>query len=283
MNTMQIVSLLAGGVFIAAAIGGGVYWYRKRKQQKADTLRPSKPPRKTTTDEDPKKSPADTRARGIILERSDLDPEALAELDAAFPDGWPPDEQTIGALEPDDRIVFAVESKPAGPYEHMRQELITAKVLSVERTVVRARITDKVAHSEHFGSHAGHGFRLGDLVEVPHDKVLVAARQSGPKAEGYNREGRSAASFKPSSSTKQVYKVRPGTPYDLVMPYATPETEWHINMTHVKMERIGTKGLLQQVRFSEDSMRGPVTLRAIDHDPKEGAVLMGRWDFEITV
>ena len=52
-------------------------------------------------------------------------------------------------------IVFAVESEPKGTYTNTRQELVNAKVLSVEKNVVRGRVIPPVAHAEHHGSHAG--------------------------------------------------------------------------------------------------------------------------------
>ena len=177
--------------------------------------------------------------------------------------------------------MFVAESEEAGPYDQTRQEIINAKVLSVEKSVVRARIIAPVAYAEHHGSHAGHGYRVGDLVEVPRDKVLVAARPTDPKKTGYGSEGKPANTFKPSNVTKQTYRVRPGTPYDLSVPYRTPELQWHIDREMVKMVHVGSKGSLEQILFSEDSLRGNVSVRAIDHDPKEGPVFVARWDFSI--
>ena len=88
--------------------------------------------------------------------------------------------------------------------------------------------------------------------------------------------------FKPSNlHGNQIYRVRPATPYDLVLPYRTAELEWYVDREMVRMIQIGPKGLLEQVMFSEDSMRGPVTVRAIDNDPELGKVFVARWDFEI--
>ena len=33
--------------------------------------------------------------------------------------------------------------------------------------------------------------------------------------------------------------------------------------------------------FSEDSMRGKVSVRALDQDPELGTVFVARWDFEL--
>lgn len=38
-------------------------------------------------------------------------------------------------------------------------------------------------------------------------------------------------------------------------------------------------GLLEQIMFSEDSLPGPVSVRLLDRDPKEGLVHEARWDF----
>jgi hypothetical protein len=48
--------------------------------------------------------------------------------------------------------------------------------------------------------------------------VLVAARPNEPTKTGYDSQGDAERSFKPSSMTKQTYKVKPGTPYDRVLP-----------------------------------------------------------------
>jgi len=176
-------------------------------------------------------------------------------------------------------IVFAVESEPTGNYTNTRQELINAKVLSVEKTVVRGRVVGPVAHAEHHGSHAGHGFRVGDLVEVPRSRVLVAARPTDPKTTGYGSQGKPATSFKPSDVTKQTYKIKPGTPYDLILPYRTAELAWFVDEKLVKMVHVGEKANFEQIMFTEDSLRGNVTVRLVDEDPKEGTVFVGRWDF----
>jgi hypothetical protein len=66
-----------------------------------------------------------------------------------------------------------------------------------------------------------------------------------------------------------------------VLPYRTDELEWHVDRDMVTMIRLGTNGLIEQIMFSEDSMRGPVTVRVQDRDPKEGLVHVARWDFMI--
>ena len=278
MNPLKVVALLAGGMCIAGAIGGSVLWYRNRKRRHEAKTPERVSPRPDADDE---AEPVDTRARGHIEDLDGLEDDVRQELDELFPEGWPPDEATIENLEKDDVIVFAVQSDPVGPYTNTREELLNAKVLSVETNVVRGRVLGPVAHAEHHGSHAGHGFRVGDLVEVPRSKILVAARPTEAKGTGYGSEGKPANTFKPSNVTDTVYKVRPGTPYDLAVPYRTDELQWHIDRGMVKMVHVGNKGSLEQILFAEDSMRGPVSVRALDHDPREGIVFVARWDFEL--
>ncbi|WP_244923862.1 hypothetical protein [Enhygromyxa salina] len=212
---------------------------------------------------------------------SELPPELEAALNERFPDSWPPDDAVVNAMTQEDQIVVAVESEPVANYTQTRQELISAKVLSVEKTVVRARVLAPVAHAEHHGAHAGHGFRVGDLIEVPRSKILLAARSVEPKKEGYGAEGKAEQTFKPSNLTKETYRVRPATPYDLVLPYRTDELEWYVDRDMVRMIKIGDSGLLEQIMFSEDSMRGVVTVRALDNDPKQGKIFVARWEFSI--
>jgi hypothetical protein len=280
MSTWKVVSVVAGGLALAALVGGGILWWRRRKQ-KANDLTPSTPDRAQPgpTQSGPPRPATDTAPRGHYTERDRLHPELRAALDELFPSTWPPDDTTIDALTPEDVIVFAVESEPTGDYINTRQELINAKVLSVEKTVVRGRVVGPVAHAEHHGSHAGHGFRVGDQVDVPRSRVLVAARPTGPKTTGYDSQGDAAASFKPSDVTKQTYKVKPGTPYDLILPYRTPELAWFVDEKFVKMIHIGQKANFEQIMFTEDSLRGDVSVRALDEDPKEGTVFVAHWDF----
>ena len=54
------------------------------------------------------------------------------------------------------------------------------------------------------GADAGHGFRVGDLVEIPRSQVLVAARRTDPKKSGYGAQGPPANTFEPSNETKKV-------------------------------------------------------------------------------
>ena len=284
MNMIKVVGFVAGGMTLAALIGGGVIWWRRRKQ-KSEGDTPESPKRKRAWsrpgEADEEADAEDTRPRGHFEGTADLDPELAKVLDEEFPAGWPPDDKTIDALEQDDIIVFAVESEETGNYDRTRQELINAKVLSVEKTVVRGRILAPVEHAEHHGAHAGHGFRVGDLVEVPRSKILVAARRTDPKKTGYNSEGKAQQIFKSSDLTKERYRVRPATPYDLILPYRTAELQWHVDHEMVKMVHVGQKGRIEQIMFAEDTMRGKVSVRAIDHDPEVGAVFVARWDFAI--
>ncbi|HLT41031.1 MAG TPA: hypothetical protein VK034_32360 [Enhygromyxa sp.] len=116
-------------------------------------------------------------------------------------------------------------------------------------------------------------------MEVPRAKILVAARPTDPKTTGYNSQGKPAASFKPSDTTRRTYKVKPGTPYDLILPYRTTELAWHVDDKLVKMVHVGQKANFEQIMFTEDSLRGDVTVRALDEDPEVGTVFVARWDF----
>lgn len=280
MNLLKILGLV-GGVGLLALTGGGIWWYVKhRRKQQRPTIRPSAPPREPTAPE-PEPKLEDTRPRGHYVTRKDLNSELTKELNKLFDIGWPPDADTLDTLEPEDVIVFAAEGDEVGNYTERKQELISAKVLSVEKTIVRARILGPVLFCEHHGAFAGHGFRVGDLVEVPRSKVLVAARREPSDEAGYGSRGDPAATFEPSHETKKVYKVRPDTPYDLKLPYRTKELKWYIDRKLVKIEHVGEKGMLEQISFSEDSLRGEVSVRAIDEDPEVGAVFVARWDFEL--
>jgi LPXTG-motif cell wall-anchored protein len=281
MNTMKIVGIVAG-LAVVALLGGGGWWlYRKKKQKDSsdaqpEPVTPSKRPRPVPNTED-------VRPRSHFVGTADLGDALRTMLDEnpAFRDSIPPEDAVVDNMTQEDLIVFAVESEPVGNYTETRQELISGKVLSVEKTHVRARVQAPVAHAEHHGSHAGHGIRVGDLVEVPRSKVLLAARSTAPKRTGYDSQGEAEATFKSSHVTKTTYRVRPSTPYDLELPYRTNELEWVIDGEHVTMSKVGEKGLIEQIMFSEDSMRGPVKVTLLDNDPKEGAVFVGRWDFTI--
>lgn len=277
MSTMKVVGVVAGGLVLAGLVGGGIYWWRRHKKQ-TDGIAPNIPDKPAPKPSGPPR-PTDTDPRGHYVERDHLHPELRAAIDEMFSSTWPPDNATIDSLEKDDVVLFAVESEPTGSYTNTQQEVINAKVLSVEKTVVRGRVVGPVAHAEHHGSHAGHGFRVGDQVEVPRGKVLVAARPTDPKKSGYDSQGEAAASFKPSDMTKKTYRVKPGTPYDLILPYRTAELAWFVDEKLVKMIHIGEKANFEQVMFSEDSLRTEFTVRALDEDPELGTVFVARWDF----
>ena len=275
----KVIGWIAAGVGLAAAVGG-LIWYLKKRQAKGNKVSPgpvpSGPPRTTPATDEPR-HPTSFDYLGRDAKR--FDPELIQALDEAYESGWPPDEESLDQLETDDVIVFAVESKPVGPYENKVQELISAQVLSVEKTVIRARVTGQVQHSEHFGTTAGHGLRVGTAVDVPRTSVVVGGRRE--KAQGYGSRGKAAATFKPSSDTKQTYSIKPGTPYDLRLPYRTPDLVWHVDNAKVKLVHVGEDGLLHQIMFAEDSLRGPVAVRVLDNDPELGNVLVGRWDFKL--
>jgi len=213
------------------------------------------------------------------------DPQSGVIASRTFSNAWPPNTETIDNLTQDDMIVFAVEGQPTGNYIETRQELINAQVLSVETTIVRARVKGPVLHAAHFGSHPGHGLDVGESVEVPRSKVLVAARQQhvGPKPTGYDSEGKSAAQFKPTTQTSTVYPVKPGTAYDLTLPYRTEHLIWQVQSKNnlVNMVRIGEKAALEQIKFLEASLRGPFSVVVLNDDPRQGHVFVGRWDFDL--
>ncbi|KIG19409.1 hypothetical protein DB30_02690 [Enhygromyxa salina] len=98
---------------------------------------------------------------------------------------------------------------------------------------------------------------------------MLAARSAEPKKTGYGGEGKAEQTFDPSNLTKETYQVRTATPYDLVLPYWMAELELYVDREMVK---VGESGLLEQIMFGEDSMRGLVTVRALDNDPKEGKI-----------
>lgn len=283
MNTMKVIGFVTGGIVLAALIGGGIVWWRRRKQ-KTDGLAPNIPDARPAPTPGPAPSgpprPTNTEPRGHYVEREMLDDEFIAAIDKMFPSAWPPNDAAIESLEKDDVIIFAVESEPTGNYTNTQQELINAKVLTVEKTVVRGRVFGTVAHAEHHGSHAGHGFRVGDLVEVPRGKILVAARPNEPKTpSGYDSLGKPAETLKPTDLSKNTYKVKPGTPYDLVLPYRTPELAWHVDEKLVKVVHIGQKANFEQIMFTEDSLRGQFSITALDEDPEVGTVFVAQWKF----
>ncbi len=281
------IAALTIGV-VGAAIGGAIWWWRKRQEanKAADTIdgiTPSKGPRPA-----PSPTPTPARAKNPSHEfvgTAELDPELREMLETTFSNRWPPDAETIDSLTQEDMIVFAVEGQPTGNYTETRQELITAQVLSVETTIVRARVKGPVMYAAHFGSHPGHGLDVGESVEVPRSKVLVAARQKqeGPKPTGYDSEGKSVEQFKPTTLTSKVYPVKPGTPYDLILPYRTSTLIWEVQAKNnlVKMVHIGEKAALEQIKFLEASLRGPFTVVVLNDDPKQGHVFVGRWDFDL--
>ncbi|MFV8750474.1 hypothetical protein ACNOYE_07970 [Nannocystaceae bacterium ST9] len=286
MSPWKILGLAALGVgVLAAAVGGAIWWWRKRKD--ANEITPSKPPRVVPTP-DGKSTPEPERAKNPahqFVGTAELDPELREMLETTFTGAWPPDTETIDNLTQDDMIVFAVEGVATGNYTETRQELINAQVLSVEASIVRARVKGPVLYAAHFGSHPGHGLEVGESVEVPRSKVLVAARQKheGPQPTGYDSEGKAVAQFKPTTMTTKVHSVKPGTPYDLVLPYRTDTLVWQVQAKNhlVDMIRIGQRAALEQIKFTEASLRGPFSVVVMNDDPKLGYVFVARWDFDL--
>ena len=277
MPPWTMIGIAALGVSVlAAAIGGAIWWWRKRQDANkiTDTITPARA--QSTRAQNPSHQ---------FVGTTELDPELKEMLKTIFSNAWPPDAETIDSLTQEDMIVFAVEGQPTGNYTETRQELINAQVLSVETTIVRARVKGPVMYAAHFGSHPGHGLDVGESVEVPRSKVLVAARQKqeGPKPTGYDSEGKAVEQFKPTTLTSKVYPVKPGTPYDLILPYRTSTLIWEVQAKNnlVKMVHIGEKAALEQIKFLEASLRGPFTVVVLNDDPKQGHVFVGRWDFDL--
>jgi hypothetical protein len=270
---------------VAAAVGGAVWWFRKIKAEKAQpsVLDPTRAPRP---------APASDPARADVqppkhefVGKAKLDPELAEELAGMFGNAWPPDEETVDNLQPDDVIVFAAEGVPTGNFTEPRQELITAQVLSVEETHVRGRVKPPIEYAAHFASHPGHGLEPGESVEVPREKILVAARRKTDANQpiGYDSEGKSVAQLKPTSLSTKVHAIKPGTPYDLVLPYRTERLVWQIKAKDdlVTMIQIGEKGLLEQIKFAESSLRGTFSVVLLNDDPKDGLVFVARWDLDL--
>lgn len=240
MSVLKVVGVIAG-VGVVALIGGAVYLAYKNRKGIKQVVKDLKDNIPTNPEPRPSKSEGESKFRpspiGSIMSTDGLPSELSGFLDDNFEGYWPADEEVINNLTEENVIVFAVESEPVGNYTAIRQELITARVLTVETNHVRARIIGPVAYAEHHGSHAGHGFRVGDLVEVPRSKVLLAASQPEKPKQEYNGHGKAAQTFKPSELTKQTYSVRPGTPYDLNLPYRTDELEWSLDRDMVNVGR----------------------------------------------
>jgi hypothetical protein len=292
MSGWKIVGLAVLGLGVLAAAGFGVRWLWRKRQAANDTtdtpdrITPSNGPRPAPS---PAPSPAPERAKAPSHEfigTAELDPELREVLETDFANAWPPDAETIDNLTQEDLIIFAVEGVPTGNYTETRQELINAQVLSVETTIVRARVKEPVKYAAHFGSHPGHGLEVGESVEVPRSKILVAARRTGPKPTGYDSEGKAVAQFKPTTQTTTVYKVKPGTPYDLILPYRTDRLVWQTKSKNttsnlVTMIHIGQKAALEQIKFTEGSLRGPFSVVVMTDDPQQGLVFVARWDFDL--
>jgi hypothetical protein len=282
MSALKVIGWIAvGGLLLAGSIGG-VMWWRNRQRKNAEAgPTPSNPPRKT----DPAKPDGSRNKPGFdFLDKPALADALVEDINRMFGEGWPPDNATIDKmdLQPGDVVVFAVESTPTEDFELARQEIINAAVLSVEPTEIRARVIAPVEHTSHHGNYAGHGLYFGALVEVPRSHLLAAGRPLPRENQtGYGSRGPAAFEFKPSDYTKKVYKVHPSTPYDLVLPYRSENLYWDPNRDNVKFERIGEKGLLHQIMFTEASIRGPYSVTLLDNDQKLGEVVVARWDFDL--
>ncbi|EDM77806.1 hypothetical protein PPSIR1_38529 [Plesiocystis pacifica SIR-1] len=284
MTAMKTMGIVAATLAASALIGGGAYWlYRRWGEKKQETeVDPEELPNDHDDDgvTEPV-TPDEVRPRGGFMDRNTLPDDVKQKFIDAFGGYAPPKDEILDNLTQEDVILFGVKSEPVPGYPSVREEILTAKVRTVEDTVIRARISEPALYSAHLGAHAGHGFRFGEMVEVPRGVIILAARPKPNGIENYGKYGRPAATLKPSHSTKKTYDVYPGTPYDLVMPYITDDIEFHVDREMVRFELVGSKGLHQQIVFSEGSMRGDVTLRALDRDPKTGLVFVARWDLFI--
>ncbi|EDM79628.1 hypothetical protein PPSIR1_21409 [Plesiocystis pacifica SIR-1] len=281
---MKTVGIVAATLATTALIGGGAYWFYKRRQKKKDEEEVDPEDLPNDADDDGVTEPVtpdEVRPRGGFMDRNTLPDDVKQKFVEAFGGYAPPKDEILDNLTQEDVVLFGVKSEPVPGYPSVREEILTAKVRTVEDTVIRARISEPPLYSAHLGSHAGHGFRIGEMVEVPRGVIIFAARPKPSEVKGYGEYGRPAGTFESSHVSKKSYDVHPGTPYDLVMPYITDDIEFHVDREMVRFELVGTKGLRQQIVFKEGSMHGDVTLRALDRDPKTGLVFVARWNFHI--
>ncbi|EDM81658.1 hypothetical protein PPSIR1_22114 [Plesiocystis pacifica SIR-1] len=279
------MGVVAATLAATALVGGGAFWLYRRweKKKEEEELDPEDLP--DDYDDDGTTEPIvpeEVRPRGGFMDRQKVPQEVKQEFIEAF-GGWaPPNDEILDNLTQEDVVLFGVVSEPVPGYPLEREEILTAKVRTVEDTVIRARICENAEFSAHLGAHAGHGFRFGEMVEVPRGVIILAARPKPNGIEGYGKYGRAGGRLVPSEPTAKPYDIYPGTSYDLVMPYITDDVEFHINREMVRFELVGTKGLHQQIRFSEDSLRGDATLQAMDRDPKTGRLhFLARWKLHI--
>ncbi len=286
MNALKWIGWITmGGLMLAGSIGGVLWWQHRQRKNATPAPTPSNPPRRNESseseaaaDRQPKNQP-----RYHTLRRDELSPELVADFDEQFKDGWPPTQEVIDNLQPGEVIGFVAESEPTEDFDFPQREIVTASVLSVEKTRVRGRVIAPIAHADHHGNSAGHGLYVGALVEVPRSHIMVAARLTPDPdrpAQGYGSKGDPARVFKPSNG-KTVYKVHPSRVYDLELPYRTEELVWTPSRENVKYFQIGDKALKHQLMFTEASVRGPYSITVLDDDEREGLVFVGRWDFEI--
>ncbi len=92
--------------------------------------------------------------------------------------------------------------------------------------------------------------RWRSRVEIVADLRLcryVARPPLSQERVGRAPDGGLVVRLKPSNHPKQTYKVRPATPYDLILPYRTRKLAWYIDREFVTLTHVGDKGLLEQV------------------------------------
>ena len=303
MNVLKIVGLFAlGSIVIGGGIAGVLWWKAKNGTLPKPGPTPSKPPRRPDVkpcegsglgadasgeckpSDPPPPNPNANEAQCKMLRRDQLAANLVADIEAMFGDDWGVKPDQIDQLETGDVIVFAVESTPTPDFELAQQELVSASVLSVGKSAVRARVIGPVDHAEHHGNTAGHGMYVGKQVDVLRSHVLLGGKRNRdpnlPKS-GYGSRGPAAAVLKSTYGGKVVHKVHPTTVYDLELPYRTPDLVWVPSRHDVTVTAIGDDGLRHQIEVSEDSVRGPFTLTLLDDDEREGNVFVARWDMQI--
>lgn len=285
--TRLLAWIAVGGLVVGGSIGGWLWW--RRRSQHGDAT-PSMPPptreradaTRATSHDQPRSTPRDNHPRHTTLSRDELPPAVVADLDAHFSGGWPPDDATIDALEPGRVVAFVARSEPTDDFEHSRDELILASVIEVDESHVRARVRVGVEHADHHGNTAGHGLGPGTLVEIPRAHVMLAAiaqRDASLPAQGYGSEGPAGRTFIPTPAGI-VLRVHPSTVYDLVLPYVDEGQVLAVDRPGVEIEQIGERGTLRQIKIRESSERGPFAITLSERDEAEVREV-ARWSFAL--
>ncbi len=68
-----------------------------------------------------------------------------------------------------------------------------------------------------------------------------------------------------------------------MLPYRTERLVWQVKAKDnlVTMIQIGEKGLLEQIKFTEGSLRGTFSVVLLNDDPKDGLIFVARWDLDL--